>query len=424
MSISIIIDKSTFQSLSFDELTKLSRYYKHNVAPVLVLEILGDLKKEVAEGKTPSDIRVKDFANKLFPVYSTVNSYYRSLIKHELTSGPFTMDGRPNVDIEKTIDLGNGKKGKVIRESVEEKSIYKWKNGEFTKADTKLSQVWRTITTHEDLLKNLQKILQSKEYSKLKSFEELNESANAILSSDSLHDRLLAYMIDNYGAQEIDGSEVFKKWTNQNRPHLSEFAPYSFHCLRVDLLFHLGLQSDLISVRPTNRVDLEYLYYLPFCNVFTSNDKLHKNLVPILIKEDQKFIVGADLKKDFKQIVEYLEKEGEEAKKKYVSEPPINEKSLTFQLWKEYLDYPNQSDKNADISDETLERLKSEMDMIIKASEGEQVDFEGSGIEDFYVRKSFINENDPCFCGSGKILKECCVPRDEFISGSKKNKEK
>ncbi len=54
MSLPIIIDKSTFQSLSFDEILRLSYYYyKHNITPVLVVEILGDLKKEAKEGKPP-----------------------------------------------------------------------------------------------------------------------------------------------------------------------------------------------------------------------------------------------------------------------------------------------------------------------------------------------------------------------------------
>lgn len=58
MALNIIIDKSTFQSLSYNELLKFTYYYKHNISPILVVEILGDLKKEAKDGNPPSQNRV------------------------------------------------------------------------------------------------------------------------------------------------------------------------------------------------------------------------------------------------------------------------------------------------------------------------------------------------------------------------------
>jgi len=75
MALNIIIDKSTFQSLNYDELLRLTHYYKHNITPVLVMEILGDLKKEEKDGKPPSQNRVIDFATKLFPTNTIVNMH-------------------------------------------------------------------------------------------------------------------------------------------------------------------------------------------------------------------------------------------------------------------------------------------------------------------------------------------------------------
>ncbi len=423
MDIVITIDKSTFQSLSYPELMRLSSYYKHNVAPVLVMEILGDLKKKIPEGKTPSDIRVKDFASKLFPMRSVVNAYYRSLVKGELSGDPVELEGRPTLDIEKIVETDDGRKGFVIKETAEEKAIYKWKEGKFSEADHDLSQLWRTLTTKEDLLKNLQKILQAGNSQKLKSFDELRKKVNSILFDQGLQDRLLAYMIDNYGEGDINGLVIFERWTREGRPLLSDFAPYASHCLEVDLLFHFGLQSELIGTRPTNRVDLEYLYYLPFCNVFTSNDKLHKQLAPHLIRKDQQFIVGAVLKEDFKKIVEFLEKEGDEAKKNFVSEPPIIEDSLTFNLWQEYFGYPETSNMNRNISEEELEYMKQQMEKFERASRGEHVEFEEGEAEEFIVKKSSLSMKDPCFCGSGKKVIDCCIPRDEFIKLSMKHRK-
>jgi hypothetical protein len=52
------------------------------------------------------------------------------------------------------------------------------------------------------------------------------------------------------------------------------------------------------SDRPSNRADIAYLFYLPFCEVFTSTDRLHKKCAPLFLREDQDFIWGEDLKAD------------------------------------------------------------------------------------------------------------------------------
>jgi len=380
MSLNIIIDKSTFQSLSYIELVRLNNYYKHNVAPVLVMEILGDLKKEVAEGKTPSDVRVKDFARKLFPTRCIVNTYYRNLLKQELEGKPCELDGRPTLDLEKIVKADDGRKGFVIKETEEEKSIYKWKEGNFSEADHELSELWRTITTKEDLLKNLQKIIQSGDNEKLKSFDKLISRVDEILNNDNIQDRLLAFAIDVYGEEGLDGKIVFQNWLKKGRPRLLEFTPFVAHCLKVDLLFHLGLKSELIGTRPTNRVDLEY-------------------------------------------INEYLEKNGKEAIKKFGFKPPLINESLTFNLWKEYFNYPTALSFR-EISEKEKSNAKEQIDKFIKAMEGEPTEFSKGESEEFIVKKSSLSATDPCFCGSGEKVIDCCIPKEEFFRISKEQREK
>lgn len=43
--------------------------------------------------------------------------------------------------------------------------------------------------------------------------------------------------------------------------------------------FYLGISNGLIASKPTNRIDLEYLLYLPFCKVFTSTDRFQINYI-------------------------------------------------------------------------------------------------------------------------------------------------
>ena len=81
---------------------RLSCYFRHNIVPTLVLEILGDLKKDF-EGKGTSSERVIGFAKKLFPVSAVVNKHYRAIMKDELCGVNVPLDGRPYLDVKKTV---------------------------------------------------------------------------------------------------------------------------------------------------------------------------------------------------------------------------------------------------------------------------------------------------------------------------------
>jgi hypothetical protein len=52
--------------------------------------------------------------------------------------------------------------------------------------------------------------------------------------------------------------------------------------------------------RPTdkadNKVDIAYLYYLPFCHIFVSSDNLHHRVVPEFLRKDQSFVPGPNLR--------------------------------------------------------------------------------------------------------------------------------
>jgi len=416
MDISIVIDKSTFQSLSFDELYRLSCYYKHIITPVLTMEILGDLKKEAQEGKAPPKDRVKDFAKKLFPMETVVNLHYKVLLKGDLLGNPISFDGRPHVGIKKAVASESGMRGYLIEETEEEKSIYKWKDGNFTEADHELSALWRMTTTEEGLLERLKKSLNPDSTIKFADFQELNKFVIEIITSPATQEFLLISLFQNYDIDAMTSVQIFGRWNQEGKPLIKDFAPFAFHCLKVDTLFLFGLTSGLIGTRPTNRVDLEYLYYLPFGNIFTSNDKVHKNLVPLLLQDYQKFIVGPELKEDLKNIVAFLNTLEIEERRKFKNVPPIIDSSITFQLWKEYFNYPEKSNWNREISEREKEMMKEKMKEFERALDGESINLESGEDAEFVIKKSLLSKTDPCFCGSGKKVIDCCIPEKQFNS--------
>lgn len=105
----------------------------------------------------------------------------------------------------------------------------------------------------------------------------------------------------------------------------------------VELFFYLGLAARLISEGRTNHVDLAYLFYLPFCMVFTSSDDLHAATVPLFLRDNQSFVPGAELKTDLGALDRHYSAFPDEAKARGLYElaawPPVDDAFLVSRLW-------------------------------------------------------------------------------------------
>jgi hypothetical protein len=92
---------------------------------------------------------------------------------------------------------------------------------------------------------------------------------------------------------------VIKRWKQIGGPPLKDFAPYSHYKLRVQWFFDLAVGADLVKSSDSKHfIDVMYIYYLPFCEVFASTDRFHQKIVPYFLRPDQRFVWGGDLKAD------------------------------------------------------------------------------------------------------------------------------
>ena len=411
MSLTIILDKSSFQMLSYNEMILLNNYYQHNITPLLVMEILGDLKKELSNEKEISPDKVIELSTRLFPYDAVVNEHYKALVKADLLGGTIDSSERPTLGNGTLKISSSGMKGAHFEPSAEEEALMRWRSGDFLESDKILSALWRNTTTNKEAVENLKRQLKSRrvEGKSIKNLDELNAEIEAIIASPELQFNLLVVCCQNYGLTTFESSQVLAMWAKVGRPLISVYAPYAIHCLKVDLFYTIGLQFDLISERPTDKIDLQYLYYLPFTNVFSSNDRIHRRIVPYFIKASQTFIIGQDLKSDLRNLVKHRESLDTGEKEKTLKDPPIIEDSLTFQLYKKYFDYPNQSSLQKDMPQEWYIQKMKEFEA---ATDLDAKSYEGEG--EFVAKKSWMSVNDPCPCGSGKALKDCHLPKDYF----------
>jgi len=404
----LICDKSTLQALNPSELNALRRYYSLNIPPVLIVEILGDLKKHTDSQAGREEVRI--LANKLMPACSTVNTNFRELIRGELTgAASFPMDGRPVLTGGKHVVSPEGKKGVIFEISPEAEALLRWQAGKFREAEELMAEAWRLSTLTIDL-ENMQRQLRGAYSGKL-NLQTLASTAKFVddLMSSVTPDLLLIWFLQDIGMFREKAVQAIQRFRNASPGSLNSTAPYIAHCVRAALIFHFALAFGLVSTRPTNRIDLEYLYYVPFCNVFSSGDTFHGKMANLVIR-DQTYADRDELKADLKQLADWWSNLTEEQRdgESHISGPPENEKSVTHRLWQKVMrpGYRNRSRRKLKPPPEGFKSVADWKKLVNTSTLTDQPIQEDDC--DFMVVKHSVRLDGPCICGSGKLFKDCC----------------
>jgi len=159
----------------------------------------------------------------------------------------------------------------------------RWQQGDFLGVERDFAQRWRSALSTMDLT-SFYPIVRSLGGGKTKlgDFAEARALAEQMVRGDGRRYTTLKVAFEMLGIRPNERPGILKRWKQAGGPSLQEFAPYAAYNLTVDLFFYLCLDAGLISSeRPSNRVDVAYLYYLPFCMIFTSGDKLHRKITPL-----------------------------------------------------------------------------------------------------------------------------------------------
>ena len=333
----IMIDKSTFEPLSYPETICLGRYYIPVNTHVLLSEIGADLKKDFSKDfdgeRTPEEV-VSKLANRLHGLHRFNTSWY-TLLGLSLLGEKIPVEGMAPIylDAKETYTPGIGR-GIYLEEQQERKMLRAWADGEFSEFDYKNAERWRSeikkidlASWHRDLSNQLKSL-------KAKSLEDIPAIVKKLLNNSEYQFELLLFLVKLAKVSEENSKAIFNLWNQCGMPPIQEFSQYGYYCLKVYLFFWWALFSGLVGPKSTNCVDLHYLYELPFCRIFSSNDKFHKKLAPLLLTDGQIFIKGTDLKSDLKRIEEYVDSVREEGPFPFPY-PPDWDDSFTNQVWRE-----------------------------------------------------------------------------------------
>jgi hypothetical protein len=67
--------------------------------------------------------------------------------------------------------------------------------------------------------------------------------------------------------------------------------------------------DGLLSTRRSNLIDIQYLYYTPFCEVFSTSDNFLKELTPLVLDADQSLVDGQELRQALETVAVRREEE-------------------------------------------------------------------------------------------------------------------
>ena len=361
-----LFDKSFLQALSLDESVWFDHFFYPIICPLFYVETLADLEKAVRAGRTPEQ-EVGFIARKTPEMHGGPSIHHQTLALANLMGQDVPLTGRIPIAGGRPVKVGD-KSGIIYDASPESQAFSRWQKGEFLELERQFAQAWRASLSSLDLkavaeqMKTLGVNPQT-----CKSLEDAKQLADALVQNrDKPFERMkLAFLFLDIPRQYEH--PILQRWSVAGYPPLSVYAPYTAHVLNVEVFFQIALASGHISSeRPSNRVDIGYLFYAPFCMTFVSSDKLHRRCAPLYLRPDQDFVWGEDLKLDLKALNEHYtalpDAEKEKGIMRFAANPPEAGDFLVSRLWDRHL-RPWRGKRQPEVTDpqkekELVEHLK------------------------------------------------------------------
>ena len=335
----IIFDKSLLQGLNPDEAIWLDQFFISNITPLFYVETLADLAKEMKSGRTPDQI-VGELAYKSPNQGMIPNVHHWTLIIQELLGSKITMDTRPILAGGKIKKDPTGKVGFVFDSFPEIEVFDRWQAGDFWQIEREFASKWRCDLANldfENRIEWVKNIVPQSE--KLNSMAEIKSFVDSFVSQSGKELMLFALQFLEIPS-EIHGF-ILARYSKAGTPTIKEFSSYTIYVLRLELFFHLCLFRGFISKeRTSNKIDLAYLYYLPFSMAFISGDKLHSRIAPFFMEQGQEYVTAIDFKTALGELNEYYSKYESEIEKegimRFAPYPPLELNNAVTKLWDKF----------------------------------------------------------------------------------------
>ena len=390
-----LFDKSFLQSLSEDESVWFDNFFLTNVCPIFYVETLADLEKKVRDDRT-AEQEVGLIADKFPEMNCHPNAYHALLCVGNLLGHEVPMRGHIQLPPGGRLVRSEMGIGFVHEPSPEAGAFSRWQNRDFAEVERLYARQWRETLGCLDLAE-LASWYSSAGVSpkSCKTLLEAKIRAERIVESweKSLDGMKAALACLNVSRAMSD--QIVEFWQAIGHPPLSTYAPFAAYVLTIEVFFGIALAAKHISTdRVSNRTDIAYLFYLPFCRVFVSNDKLHRRCAHLFLRSDQEFVWGLDLKSDLSKLNEHYMQLPEETRSMHITSfarvPPKDGDYLMAKLWDRHWPGWRQQKEDSTPRDPIEDaRLVEELEKVAQAPSIEPGDLEpGVGGSEFMLFQS------------------------------------
>lgn len=334
-----LFDKSFIQSLSADEAVWFDHFFLSNICPIFYVETLADLSKALKEGRTPEHL-VSSIADKTPEIHGSPCVHHSELCKANLFGYDVPLTGQIPLAGGRPVQTGDHR-GVVFVRSPEAQAFHRWQQQRFDLVERDFASNWRTALSQTNLRNSASRLeALGCPSSPCKSLDVAAQLARSTVDDlESTHLKI-SYLAALLGLKNKQREEALSRWRRAGCKPLRVHAPYAAHVLEIEIFFQLALTSSLISTdRPSNKVDIAYLYYLPFAHFLVSSDKLHRSSTQAIAGTDR-FVWGPDLKKDLQAINQAFQattaQERENGLSAIAPHPPDTGESLVIELWDKF----------------------------------------------------------------------------------------
>jgi hypothetical protein len=379
MAPNIIFDKSAFQCLSNTlHATRLFMFH-HNITPILLRELIADLAKQPSskDGRSSEEI-VSGLAQKFHGGGGFVNVDWKLVCLNSLDGAHVPMTGQIMADESSTTTSADGT-AVLFGQTQENRSILRWASKRFHPGERVDAEVFRR-EAQAFSMDTVRGRLTSTMALRAASVGEIGPLVDGILRDRSRQGLLVEWMVDqlrplNFADLPRIRLEIRHRWRKAGEQLLLDFAPYAHYCARVLLMLVVSTSvppAGLMS-RVTNRLDAEYLLYLPFCHVFVSGDNFHRLLAPMLLRTDQTFVWADDFRADL-QRVHAAESGADEGRRRRLSyafsaRPWPHQGSILWQVWEKWCPWtPRYVNRAVVLSEEERQQALHEAEAMVEAA--------------------------------------------------------
>jgi hypothetical protein len=332
-----LFDKSFLQSLSVDESVWFDNFFRPNVCPLFYVETLADLSKSSKKRNPEREVRI--IADKFPEMHGTPSTHHGRLATANLMGQSIRMTGQIMVPTSRLVKVQDTLVA-VVEQSHEADAFKRWQEEKFLEIEHLYARAWREGVLSLDL-NQVAQILRAKGIGRqsVKTLVDARTSAQLLFakagpsSADAVQ-----FALDFFRVPKGLQASAIDTWRSSGGGPLNQYAPYAAHVLTVQFFFQIAMAAHHIPTQPpSNQIDIAYLFYLPFCQIFVSSDKLHRDCAPLFLRNDQEFIWGRELKDDLRKLNQFYDAMPQRAKDegvmKFAIYPPDHGNFLTARLW-------------------------------------------------------------------------------------------